>query len=120
MDIPLKILASVFFTIVGFGTLVTFFTLFALPGVGLCLIGWKLSGRVANNIIRTFIRAGLISIAFAPTFYGHAGLVSAIWIALFGYEPERFKFGVAPLLAVWLITIAIIQWKAKKGAKGKG
>ena len=86
-----------------------FFVLSTVPGLLLASVGWRLSQRISNHQTRNVIRAGLVSVAIAPTPYGHGGFVPAIWAVLF--PPVRGKTDVTAIIAlllIWLIALFIL------------
>ena len=82
---------------------------FTLACVGLILCRW-----IPNASARIFIRGGLVSIAISPSFYGHAGIVPAIW-AVF-YPPVAGEIDLAAILAlliIWALAILLLYGLTK-------
>ena len=69
-----------------------FFFLSTLPGILVAFLGWRLADRIKDPTTVIIVRGGLISVAIAPTLYGHAGFVPAISAVFF--PPERGKVDV--------------------------
>ena len=95
-----------------------FFVLSTVPGLLLASVGWKLSQGINSYRTRNVIRAGLVSIAVAPTPYGHAGFVPAIWAVFF--PPVRGKTDVTAMIAllfVWLIAFLILLRRTEPRAE---
>jgi len=81
-------------------------------------VGWRLADRTKDPTAAIIARGGLVAIAIAPTLYGHAGFVPAIWAIFF--PPERGKMDVTAifaLLLVWFIAILILLRRAKPGTQ---
>ena len=90
-----------------FAVLIFGFVAMLLPSALLTVIGWKTSGKVKNEYLRLIIRAGVLSLAFAPTIYGHAGLMPAFYMIFLGSGLNRVIYGVMPILVVWGIGAGV-------------
>jgi len=92
---------------------ILFVTAVFLPSVLMAFIGWKLTRKIENEYVRVIIRACVLSIAFTPTIYGHAGPVFAVWMIFIGSGPERLTYGLLPIFAVFIVSSALtlcIRW----------
>ena len=102
-----------------FAVVFVFYLLFwGLPGLLFAGIGWWLSRRLKNIWVRASIRAGLVSFALAPTFYGHAGVVPAILAMFFPPVAGTTDWvAIATLLLGWCVAFGIIlriEWPGPK------
>lgn len=77
-----------------------------LPSCLFAYVGWKLSLKIRSQFLRTIIKAGIISIAFAPTIYGHAGPMFAVWVIFLGNGITRLSYGLLPIIITWFIITA--------------
>jgi hypothetical protein len=90
-----------------------FYFFLILPGLLIAAIGWRLSRRTKKSSLRIIIRAGLISVAIAPTSYGHAGTVPAIWAV---FVPPARTIDWAAIIALsscWfmaLVVLILLRW----------
>ena|SRR5438552_981307 len=91
-----------------------FFVLSTLPGLLLASIGWRLSRRINNHQAKSVIRAGLVSVAIAPTLYGHAGFVPAIWVV---FTPDGRLGAIITLSLVWFIALLILLRRTEPGTR---
>jgi hypothetical protein len=91
------------------------FLIFALPGIFICLIGWRISQKFKDQSIKILVRAGLVSIAITPSpvFSSHSGFLPAIWISVFGPNESRWSLGLIPILIIWAITVGIFYIRNK-------
>ena len=102
-----------------FAVVFVFYLLFwGLPGLLFAGIGWWLSMRLKNIWVRASIRAGLVSFALAPTFYGHAGVVPAILAMFFPPVAGTTDWvAIETLLLGWCVAFGIIlriEWPGPK------
>src|ERR1700676_3415062 len=85
----------------------------SLPGIGVAYLGWKRSRGWHSLFAQTFVRAGLIAVAVAPSVWGHAGIVPAILLAVVLTGREKLA-GIIPILIVWVVAIPVIGILAKR------
>ncbi len=72
------------------------------PSVLLAFFGWRSVRDIENDYQRIAIRRAILSFAFAPTVYGHAGPMFASWAIFLVPAPDKFAYGVVPIVVVWL------------------
>lgn len=75
--------------------------LVSLPGIVVAWLGWKLSRNIRPVLFQALLRAGLIAVAVTPSFYGHAGVMPAIVLAVVLQGGEK-SAGIVPILIVWV------------------
>lgn len=93
--------------LVGFMIVVGF-----LPSVLIAVIGWKLTRKVKNSFVRIIVRAAVVSTAFAPTIYGHAGPMFAVWVIFLGTGADRVSYGLLPIGVIWVIIATfMLLWR---------
>jgi hypothetical protein len=73
------------------------------PSVLLAYFGWRSVRDIGNEYQRIAIRSAILSIAFAPTVYGHAGPMFASWAIFLVPGPDKFAYGLMPIIVVWVI-----------------
>jgi hypothetical protein len=95
------------------GITVLFIGVILAPGVAISLLGWKITRKTQNVYLRILIRSFILSTAFTPTIYGHAGVIPAVWMMFIGSGADRFTYSLIPIVTVWLVGSAVacsMQW----------
>jgi hypothetical protein len=85
----------------------------SLPGIGIVYLGWKLSRNIKPNLRRAIVRAGFISIALTPSFWGHGLILPAIVVFFMAHGRDRLLVTVC-ILVVWVIAIAVLSIRGRR------
>ena len=85
------------------------FLLAALPGALMATVGWWLSS-LSNWWMRAAIRAGLVSIAFAPASFGRAGILPAIWVVIFRPMGGIDGTALVSLATGWFVAFVFLMF----------
>jgi len=83
------------------GVVVLMALVFLGPSVLLAYFGWRSVRHIENEYQRIAIRSTVLSIAFAPTVYGHAGPMFASWAIVLAPGPDKVAYGLMPIIVVW-------------------
>lgn len=87
------------------------------PSVLLAYFGWRSVRGVENEYQRIAIRSAVFAFAFAPTVYGHAGPMFASWAIFLVPGPDKFAYGLMPIIVVWFFGGGIamaVRWFRNK------
>ncbi len=69
---------------------------------------WRRAGRL-RVVPRCIVRGALIAVPFTPSFYGHMGIVPAVFVLAMPEEEWRWQYGLLPLVVSWLVvTVALL------------
>ena len=85
------------------GIVVLMVLVFFGPSVLLAYFGWRSVRDIGNEYQRIAIRSAILSFAFAPTVYGHAGPMFASWAIFLVPGPDKFAYGLMPIVVVWFL-----------------
>jgi hypothetical protein len=102
-----------------FSSLLGFLLIVFLPGIVICIIGWKVSNKITNVAVKSHVRAVLLALTLTPSMYGHAGVYPAIMVFFFGLSDGQWTAGVIPILFVWFVSTVILQLKTKNKSISK-
>jgi len=99
------------------GVVVLMVLVFLGPSALIAYFGWRSVRDIKNEYQRIAIRSAILSFAFAPTVYGHAGPMFASWAIFLLPGPDKFAFGLVPIIVVWFLGGGIamsVRWLRKK------
>jgi hypothetical protein len=82
------------------GIILFIFLQFLGPSVLFAYFGWRLARKLKGNYRRIVLRSAILSFAFAPTIYGHAGPIFASWVVLLAPLPDKLSYGFLPIIVV--------------------
>lgn len=82
-----------------------------MPGALFAGLGWWLSGKLSSIRWRSVVRAGLLSLAFAPGGFLHGFPVPALWFLFFDMREKLV--GTLSITAVWAIGILITAFRGR-------
>jgi len=99
------------------GVVVLMALVFFGPSVLLAYFGWRSVRDIENEYQRIAIRSAILSFAFTPTVYGHAGPMLASWAIFLVPAPDKFAYGLIPIIVVWIVgggSAVAVRWLRKK------
>lgn len=88
------------------------------PSILVLFIGWRLSRHIQYEYQRILVRSAILSVALAPTVYGH-GPMFASWVIFLAPKEDKFSYGFLPIAVFWFVSGGIackLRWiKNRRG-----
>jgi hypothetical protein len=85
---------------------IALFFVFAFPGITIAGITSYWTKNIHSPWARVLARSALVSIAIAPVFGPHGGILPAIWI--FALDPTEWLTAFVRMLVVWALSVPLI------------
>jgi len=85
---------------------IALFFVFAFPGITITGIASYWTKNIHSPLARVLARSALVSIAIAPVFGPHGGILPAVWI--FALDPMEWLTALLIMSVVWALAVPII------------
>ena len=90
---------------------IALFFVFAFPGITIAGIASYWTKNIHSPWARVVVRSALVSIAIAPAFGLHGGILPAIWI--FALDPAEWLTSLVRMLVVLALAVPVVYVSTK-------